>query len=83
MNNVYTKGPGDFEPEYTPEPNCEQVIIATREHPSMVMQNALDSFAMELKSAGIEWIKSGLKDDSALREVLNKSAADLLFRSEI
>lgn len=83
MSSVYLKGPGDFEPECTPEPTCEQITRATAQHAAEVMQNALESFPMELKSAGVEWIKSGLKDDSSLREVLNKSAADLLFRSEV
>lgn len=80
MNNVYLKGTGDFTPDAAPEPTDEQIIRATKENAAEVMQNALDSFSMEWKSAGIEWIKSGLKDDNALREVLNKSAADLLFR---
>jgi hypothetical protein len=83
MNNVYLKGTGDFTPDATPEPTDEQIMRAIRDNPAKVMQNALDSFAMEWKSAGIDWIASGLINDNSLREVLNKSAADLLFRGEI
>lgn len=80
MNNVYLKGFGDFTPDARPEPTDEQIIRATKENAAEVMQNIIDSFSMELKSAGIEWIKSDLKDDNALREVLNKSVSDLLER---
>lgn len=81
MNNVYLKGPGDFEPEYTPEPTDEQIIAAIRDHASEVAQNALDGFMGDLKTALISLAK--YDDNDALLAVLGLSASDLLFRGEI
>lgn len=81
MNNVYLKGFGDSEPEYTPEPTDAQIVAAIREHADKVAQNALDSFRMDLKSALIAL--ATYDDNDALLCVLGDSAKDLLFRGEI
>jgi hypothetical protein len=81
MNNVYLKGFGDSEPEYTPEPTDAQIVAAIREHADKVAQNALDSLRMDLKSALIAL--ATYDDNDALLCVLGDSAKDLLFRGEI
>ena len=81
MNNVYLKGLGDFEPEYTPEPTDEQIIRAIRGHAVEVAKNAVKSFSMELQSALVTLAK--YDDNDGLLCVLSDSAADLLFRGEI
>ena len=49
MNNVYLKGFGDSEPEYTPEPTDEQIIRAPANMLIKVAQNAVDSFRSDFK----------------------------------
>ena len=49
MNNVYLKGFGDSEPEYTPEPSDTDIVNAVREHADKVAQNAVDSFRYGFK----------------------------------
>lgn len=81
MNKVYLKGLGDFEPEYQSEPTDEQIIRAIRDNPDAVAKNALSSFSMELTSA--LFIAAKFDDMDAVRDVLNKSAIDLMDRGEI
>ena len=81
INNVYLKGPGDFEPEYTSEPTDEQIIRAVKEHASQVAQNAVESFTGDLKLALMELAM--YDDNNAMLAVLSESANDLLFRGEI
>lgn len=81
MNNVYLKGFGDFEPEYTPEATDAEIVSAIREHADKVAQNAVESFRMDLKAALVSLAK--YDDNNALLCVLFDSAADLLFRGEI
>lgn len=81
MNNAYLKGPGDFEPHYTPEPTDDQIIRAIRDHAEMVAKNAVKSFSMELQSALVALAK--YDDSNELLVVLSNSAADLLYRGEV
>ena len=81
MNNVYLKGFGDFEPEYTPEPSDTDIVNAVREHADKVAHNAVESFRMDLKAALVALAKHD--DNDALLCVLGDSASDLLFRGEI
>lgn len=83
MNNVYLKGNGDFTPPTTNEPSDDQIIRATRENPKEVARNARQYFGMELESALFVLCIAKTKADELyaidqVREVLNKSAVDLL-----
>lgn len=78
MNNVYLKGPADFEPEFTPEPSDADIVKAIRDHPIKVAENAVKTFSMELQSALVTLAK--YDDSNALLIVLSDSAKDLLHR---
>lgn len=78
MNNVYLKGPGDDEPEYTPEPSDADIVKAIREHPIEVAKNAVKTFSMELQSALVTLAK--YDEVNELLVVLSDSACDLLHR---
>lgn len=81
MNQVYLKGSGDSEPECKPEPTDEQIIRAIRDNPDAVSKNAIESFGMELTSA--LFMAAKFDDMDSVRDVLNKSAVDLLERGAI
>lgn len=81
MNNVYLKGPGDFEPEYTPEPNDEQLQRAIKEHAYAVARNSVDAFPSMVRCALIDYFISGRTD--GFDELANASAGDLFHRGEI
>lgn len=81
MSIIYTKGKGDFEQDCKPEPTDDQIISAMRNNPDKVSKNALSSFSMELTSA--LFVLAKFDSDEQLRDVLNKSAIDLLERGEI
>ena len=76
MNTTYTKGTGDFTPPATNEPTDEQIILAIRNNPQEVARNAREYFGMELESALFSLAK--FDDIEPMRDVLNKSAVDLL-----
>lgn len=77
-NNVYLKGPGDDEPECTPEPTDQQIVAAIREHSIKVAENAVKNFSMELQSALVTLAK--YDDSNELLVALSDSARDLLHR---
>ena len=81
MNNTYLKGSGDFEPDFKPEPNDDQVIRTIKEHAVAVARNCTDEFPAMVRSALVEYFMYG--KTNGLDDLANASAADLLHRGEI
>lgn len=79
-NNVYLKGSGDFEPECTLEPTCEQIVSATKENAYAVAKNSLE-FKEMLMQALIEYNMHGTTNGLDL--LASASCGDLLHRGEI
>ena len=80
MNSVYLKGTGDFTPDATPEPTCEQIVSTTKENAYAVAKNSLE-FKEMLMQALIEYNMHGTTNGLDL--LANASCGDLLHRGEI